>query len=161
MPQHDQAGGFNWARLGMGSKGLLITGVLMAISVFLPAQSLEGAAGLGDLGGIPGFEIDLPSIKWMDRGLGTITLILVIALLVWEGLLAAGVKVSLGTMSPGLLSAILGGIIAVFGVILFLLSLSGVSWGAFVGLIVALAMAYAAYVRFQESKVGAPPPPMA
>ena len=159
MAQQPQTGGFNWGRLSMGSKGLLITGVLMAIALFLPAQSVSGAAGI-DFGGLEGFGIEVPDIKWMDRALGTISLILVIGLLVWEGLLAAGVNVSLGATSPALLSAILGWVIAAFGLILFVLSLDGVSWGAFVGLLVSLAMAYAAYIRFQESKLGgtAPPP---
>jgi hypothetical protein len=142
----------------MGSKGLLITGVVTAIGLFLPWQNFSP-----DLGGLEGLGIDIPSvsISAMDRWLGVFTLILVLALLVWEGLLAGGVRVSLGTMKPAVLSAILGFVIAAFLLILFLVSLDGISWGAFLGLILALAMAYAAYMRLQESKLGAAPPPPA
>lgn len=163
MPQHDQAGGFSWARLGMGSKGLLITGVLTFIGLFLPWQTVEGCEEAAVFANIDctgsGFSV----------GLGVLVAILAIALIAWEGIVAAGVKVSLGTMSPALLSAILGGATVLFGLITFLQTFSGgggfidvgPTWGAFIGLVFLLAMAYASYVRFQESKVGAAPPPMA
>jgi hypothetical protein len=86
--------------------------------------------------------------------------ILVIALLVWEGLVAAGVNVSMGTTSPALIGAVLGGATAIFGVINFLPSLGGLRIGAWLGLVFSIALAYGAYIRFQESKLGgtAPPP---
>src|SRR5918997_683212 len=96
--QQPASGGFNWARLSMGSKGLLVAGLLFVISCFL---------------------------NWVDVA--------------------------------GEVEAITG-----FDVITFIVALQAVAWGAFLGLVLALALAYAAYIRFQESKVGtAPPPPVA
>ncbi|MGH2676263.1 MAG: hypothetical protein ACRDH1_12725, partial [Actinomycetota bacterium] len=60
-----------------------------------------------------------------------------------------------------LIGAILAGATALFTIIAFLTKLSAIKWGAFVGLILALAMAYGAYMRLQESKAGMPPPPPA
>jgi hypothetical protein len=138
----------------MGSKGLLVTGVLMFIDLFLPWECVDLFGGLD----IPGQSGNICVSGF--GGLGVIVAILVIALIVWEALLAAGVAINMGTTSPALIGAALGGAAALFGIISFLTSLSNVAWGAFLGLIFALAMAYAAYVRFQESKVGgaAPPP---
>ena len=65
----------------------------------------------------------------------------------------------MGTTSPALISAIVGWVIALFMIITFIVALDAVAWGAFLGLILTLALAYAAYVRFQESKLGAAPPP--
>lgn len=157
MPQHDQAGGFNWARLSMGSKGLLITGLLLFISLFFSWECVDIFGGL-DLD-IPGQSGNICANGF--AGIGVLVAILAVALIIWEGLLAAGVAINMGATSPALISAILGGVTALIAIISFLTSLGNVAWGAFVGLIFALAMAYASYVRFQESKVGAAPPPMA
>ncbi|MGH2738431.1 MAG: hypothetical protein ACRDHH_06405, partial [Actinomycetota bacterium] len=72
-----------------------------------------------------------------------------------------GVNVSMGTTSPALIGAALAGATALFTIIAFLTKLSAIKWGAFVGLILGLVMAYGAYMRFQESKVGGPPLPPA
>jgi len=153
MAQQPQAGGFNWGRLSMGSKGLLITGVLLFIDLFLPWQCVDLFGGL-----IPGQSGNICVSGF--NGFGVLVAILALALIVWEALLAAGVAINMGTTSPALIGAILGGATALFAIITFVSRLTGVAWGAFVGLLVALAMAYAAYIRFQESKLGgtAPPP---
>jgi hypothetical protein len=155
-----RGGGFDMGRMSTGTKALFITGILLFISLFLPWQSLEGcdqaAEAIGVSCSVGGFS-----------GLGVLVAILVIALLIWEGVLAAGTNINVGTMSPALISAIIGGAAAVFALIKFLTSLGGgivfnISWGAFVGLILALALAYASYLRWQESKMAAAPgpPPM-
>ncbi len=64
-----------------------------------------------------------------------------------------GVRINTGTMSPALISAIAGGVAALGGLISFVMSLDGVGFMAFIGLLVSLAVGYGAFVRFQESKV--------
>jgi hypothetical protein len=163
MTQQQPAGGFNWARLSMGSKGLLVTGLLLLIALFLPWRTIEGCDAL---------TAGLANVSCSETGfagLGVFVGLLTIALLVWEILLAVGVNVSLGTVSPALVSAGLAGGIVLLGLIRFLTALGGgplnaltTGWGAYLGLVLLLAVAYAGYVRFQESKVGtAPPPPVA
>jgi hypothetical protein len=133
-----------------GSKILLVTGLLLFIDLFFPWQQVctPEVAGFGGIcASANGFS-----------GLGILVALLVIALLVWEGLLIAGVQINMGTTSPALIGAILGGAAALFTVILFLTRLSEIAWGAWVGLILALVLAYGAYVRYNESQVTTPPP---
>lgn len=134
-----------------GSKVLLITGLLLFIDLFLPWQ--RTCVDLGPFGGgcvsVSGFS-----------GLGVLVAILVIGLLVWEGLLMAGVSINMGTTSPAMISAVVAGAAALFTIILFLTRLSAIGYGAFIGLILALVLAYGAYMRFNESKITTPPPAM-
>lgn len=137
------------ARVSTGSKILLVAGLLLFIDLFFPWQGVDFGDFLGtDLGSanVSGFS-----------GLGVLVALLVIAMLVWEGLLAAGVNINLGTTSPALISAGLGFAVALFTIIAFLTKLDAIKWGAFVGLILALVIAYGAYMRWQESKVAPPP----
>ena len=137
------------ARLSTGSKILLATGVLLFIDLFLPWQ--RECVDLGAFGG------GCASLNGFN-GLGILVALLVIALLVWEGLLIAGVNINMGTTSPALISAILGAATALFTIILLLTRLSSISFGAWIGLILGLVLAYGAYVRYNESRVTTPPP---
>jgi hypothetical protein len=137
------------ARMSTGSKVVLTAAVLLFIDLFFPWQGVDFGDFLGaDLGSanVSGFN-----------GLGILVALLCIAVIVWEGLLAAGVNINMGTTSPALIGAILAGATALFTIIAFLTKLTAVKWGAFVGLVLALAMAYGAWMRFQESKAAAPP----
>ncbi len=152
MAQPQRPGGFDVGRLSTGQKVLLASGALYLISLFLPWLG----ADLGDFGGI----IDVPDITangWAG-GIGTLSGVFVIALLVWEGLVASGVNVNVGATSPALVGAILGGLAGVFGIINFIQSLDGLKLGAFIGLVAIIGLLYGAYVRFQESKLGAAGP---
>jgi hypothetical protein len=165
MTQPQPTGGFNWARLSMGSKGLLVTGLLFLIALFLPwadvGSEVEAITGI-DIGDIPGAPDASISGLQASPLFGWLGLLLTLGLLVWEGLLAMGQNIAAGGRSPAFISAILGWAVAACGLIIFIVSLQAVAWGAFLGLLLSLAIAYAAYVRFQESKVGtAPPPPPA
>jgi hypothetical protein len=149
MVQPQRPGGFDMARMSTGSKILLVVAILLFIDLFFPWQDVlpGGLEAFGVSGNISGFN-----------GIGILVAILCLGVIVWEGLLAAGVNINMGTTSPALVAAILGGATALFAIIQFLTSLDGVAWGAFIGLILALAMAYGAYMRFQESKAVPPPP---
>ena len=160
MTQPQPTGGFNWARLSMGSKGLLVTGLLLLIALFTPWRTLDGCNDLNS--GL----VNIPCSETGFAGLGVLVGLLTITLLVWEILLAVGVNVNLGNASPALISAGIAGAVVLIGLIRFLTALGGgpldllsTGWGAYLGLLLLLALAYAAYMRFQESKVGTAPPP--
>lgn len=147
-------GGFNWGTLSTGSKILMVASLLFIIALFLPGwESYD--LGFGDLGNAFGVDSSYsPNAFGAAAGVSWLAFLLALGALVWEALIAFGVRINAGTMSPALIGAILGGAAALFGLITFLMSLGNVSWAAFVGLILALALAYGAYMRFQESKVG-------
>jgi hypothetical protein len=87
--------------------------------------------------------------------LGWLVLLLILGLLVFEGLLVSGaIK---GNFNGALIAAAIGGGIVLLGLIMFLTVLGNISWGAFVGLIAILGVAYGAWLRFNESKTTAPP----
>lgn len=142
-------GGMDMGRMSTGTKILTIGGILLFIDLFLPWQGV---------GGVEAFGIEVPGVNISGfSGLGVFVALLVLALIVWEALLAFGVNIQMGTASPALISAILGGAVAVFTIILFLTRLTAIKYGAFIGLILALVIAYGAYMRFQESKAGPAP----
>jgi hypothetical protein len=142
-------GGMDMGRMSTGTKILTIGGILLFIDLFLPWQGV---------GGVEAFGIEVPGVNISGfSGLGVFVALLVLGLIVWEALLAFGVNIQMGTTSPALISAILGGAVAVFTIILFLTRLTAIKYGAFIGLILALVIAYGAYMRFQESKAGPAP----
>jgi hypothetical protein len=153
MAQPQRPGGFDMAQVTPGQKILFVAGLLLFIDLFLPWQGVDFGEFLGqDLGSanVNGFN-----------GMGILVAILVIAMLVWEGLLVGGVVINMGTTSPALIGAILAGATAAFTIISFLTKLSAIKYGAFIGLILALVIGYGAYVRYQESQTTAMPPPPA
>ncbi|HEV3475273.1 MAG TPA: hypothetical protein VG602_07905 [Actinomycetota bacterium] len=142
-------GGMDMGRMSTGTKILTIGGLLLFIDLFLPWQGV---------GGVEAFGIEVPGVNISGfSGLGVFVAILVLGLIVWEALLAFGVNIQMGTTSPALISAILGGAVALFTIILFLTRLTAIKYGAFIGLILALVIAYGAYMRFQESTAGPGP----
>ena len=144
QPQRPAGGGFNMAKLTMGQKGILIASLVLLISLFLPWQRVCVLGFCGSSSGL--------------GGVGFLALILAIGLIVWELLPAFGVNANMGTFSPAMLSAIGAWVTAGITLINFLIYLGDVGFGAFIGLLAALALGYAGYLRFQESKATAPPP---
>jgi hypothetical protein len=152
MAQPQRPGGFDMARASTGSKVILVAAILLFVDLFFPWQGVD----LGEFGEAFGVSGNVSGFN----GLGILVAILCIAVIAWEIMLMAGVNINLGT-SPVLISAILAGATAAVTIIAFLTKLSAVKWGAFVGLILALVLAYGAYMRYTESKATAPPPPAA
>lgn len=151
MSQHERPagpGGFSMNRLTRGQMILGIASVALLIFLFFPWQDFGGG------GRAFGFDIPGLTISGINKPLGWLVLLLILGLLVWEGLLLAGVIK--GNFNGALIAAAIGGAIALFGVLLFLTSLSGVAIGAFLGLIASLAVAWGAWMRFQESKTAPP-----
>src|ERR671923_2045428 len=79
----DQRPGFDWGRLTMGQKGVLISGVLLFIDLFLPWNKVGQCPFCLSVSG------------W--SAIGVAAGLLVLAALVWEGLNAAGAP---GTVTP-------------------------------------------------------------
>ena len=147
MPQHERPagpGGFSMDRLTRGQMILGIASLALLIILFLPWR---------DFGAPFGVRIGLTEAG--VAGIGWLVLLLIIGLLVWEGLLLAGTLK--GNFNGALIAAAIGGAIALLGLIRFLMSLSGIQIGAFLGLVAILAVAWGAWMRFQESKAGTPP----
>ncbi|MGH2711334.1 MAG: hypothetical protein ACRDH9_09050 [Actinomycetota bacterium] len=149
-----QSGGFDMNKMSTGSKLLIGGCLLLFIDLFFPWQGVD----FGELGELFGdTSVNVSGFN----GLGVIVAILAIATIAVEGMMAAGMKINMGTTSPALIGAIAGGATAAFTIIAFLTKLSAIKWGAFLGLVLGLVVAYGAYVRFQESKVGGTAPPAA
>ena len=111
MTKQQPASGFNWARLSMGSKGLLVSGLLLAIACFLTwadvGSEVEAITGV-DISDLPGSPDTGLNAMGTSPLFGTLALIAALGVVVWEGLLAAGVNVSAGSNSPAMVSAIIG-----------------------------------------------------
>ena len=90
------------------------------------------------------------------HGIGLLAGLLVIAMLAWEVLRLMAVNVSLGTLSPGLVSLGLALLVALFTVIAFLNKDTFRQWPAWIALIVALVVAAAAVMRARAEGVQMP-----
>ena len=139
----DQRPGFDWGRLTMGQKGVLISGVLLFIDLFLPWNKVGECPFCLSVNG------------W--SAIGVAAGLLVLAALVWEGLNAAGALATV-TAPKALITAALAGGAAVFALLRAVFNLEFSTFGLWLGIILALALGYAAYVRYQESQVTTPPP---
>jgi hypothetical protein len=152
MAQPQRPGGFDMARASTASKIILGAAILLFIDLFFPWQGVD----LGEFGEAFGVSGNVSGFN----GLGILVAILCIAVIAWEIMLMAGVNMNIGA-SPAMISAGLAGLTALFTIIAFLTKLNAIKWGAFVGLILALVLAYGAYMRYTESKTAPPPPPAA
>jgi hypothetical protein len=139
----DQRPGFDWGRLTMGQKGVLISGVLLFIDLFLPWNKVGECPFCVSVNG------------W--SGIGVIAGLLVLALLVWEGLNAAGALATV-TAPKALITTALAAGAALFALLRAVFNLEFSTFGLWLGIILSLALGYAAYVRYQESQLATPPP---
>ncbi|HEV2906986.1 MAG TPA: hypothetical protein VGZ50_06705 [Actinomycetota bacterium] len=151
--------GFNWGALSMGSKGALVAGVLMLIDLFLPWNRV--CVGGEEIFGTAFPETCASASGW--SGIGVIAGLLVIALLVWEGLYAAGALANVAAPKKLITAALAAGA-ALFALLRWLLNLEAASYGAYIGIILALALLYVAWINWQEHQAMTPggmmPPPM-
>jgi hypothetical protein len=147
-----QTSGFDLSKLSTASKILLGAGVLYLIDLFLQWQRVCFG---GICAGASGME-----------GIGILNLLLVIGLLAWEGMAIAGVDVK---APRALISAALAAGIVVFTVLKILIDNESITIFAWIGLVLALAIGYGGWMRWQEHQAGAattgggggavPPPP--
>jgi hypothetical protein len=144
----------NLADLSTATKVLLGAGVLMFIDLFLAWQKVCVSA--------PGFpEACGTQSGW--HGWGTLVGLLVIALIVWEGITLAGMASNLNVpIAASVLSAGLAAAILLFTIIKFLADNEARSWPAWVGLILAIAIAVGGWLKYKETPdvaTAAPPQP--
>lgn len=145
--------GFDLSKLSTASKILLGAGILYLIDLFLNWNEVcvdvlnicEGVNGL--------------------HGVGVLNLLLVLALLAWEGMAIANVNIN---APRALVSAGLAGGIVVFTILKIVIDNEFLAIFAWIGLILAVAIGYGGWMRWQEHQAGAgttgggsamPPPP--
>jgi hypothetical protein len=135
-----QADGFDLSKMSTASKILLGAGILYLIDLFLPWNRVcvgLGSVGLGDV---------CPSLNGI-QGIGALNLILVIALLAWEAMAIADVRVN---APRALISAGIAGALLVFTILKILVDTAAIYLFAWVGLLLALAIGYGGWMRWQE-----------
>lgn len=143
--------GFDVSKLSIGSKVLGGSSVLLLIFSFFAWQK------------VCVFEIACVSASmWGGNGaiVGTLAGIGLIALIAWEvvGVLGALGNLSLG-QPPSKIAAYLGFAVAALTILKFIFALTeSPAFGAFIGLLLALAVAYGAWMRFQEPAPSASSP---
>jgi hypothetical protein len=144
----------NLADLSTATKVLLGAGVLMFIDLFLSWQKQCADTPIGDICG--------KQSGW--HGWGVLIGLLVIALIVWEGITLAGMASNLNVpIAASVLSAGLAAAILLVTIIKFLVDNEARSWPAWVGLILAIAIAVGGWLKYQETPQAttapeAPPP---
>jgi len=126
-----------FAELGRGTQLLLIAGVLLLIDSFLDWQQVSAAG------------ITAGASMW--HGVGVVAGLLLIALLVWEVAQVTGVTRNLELpISAALVSVGLAVGTAAFTVIKFLVANEARHWPAWIGLILAVAVAVGGWLRYSE-----------
>jgi hypothetical protein len=89
-------------------------------------------------------------------GIGYLASLLAIVLFVWEVTRLYSIKIPVGDLSPGLISAALALLLVVFTVITFLTHGTARNWPAFVGLILAIVIGVVALKRAKAEGVEMP-----
>jgi hypothetical protein len=149
--------GFDMSTMSTASKILLGAGILYLIDLFLPWQrACFEAVGINACGSANGID-----------GLGILNLLLVIALLAWEGMAVAGVNIN---APRALVSAGIAAGIVLFTLLKIIVDNEALYLFAWIGLILALVIGYGGWMRWQEHQAtggttgttgmaGTPPPP--
>lgn len=151
-----QSKGFDMSKMDTGHKILLGAGIAYLIVLFLPWQrvcidfglDIPGASGCASASGA--------------SGIGVINLLLVIALIAWEGMGLAGVDIN---APKQLISAALAGAILVFTILKIIVDSESLYFFAWIGIVLAVVIAYGGWLRWQAHQAGGgsggpmPPPP--
>jgi len=140
-----QAKGYDMSNVSTAGKILLIAGGLYIIDVFLQWNrvcfDLGVDIGIDNCAGVAG-----------THGIGALSLLLAIALVVWEVMWVLDVKM---TVPRALISAGLAGAIVVFTILKVIIDNEFIYLFAWVGLILALVIGYGGWLRWQEHQAGA------
>jgi hypothetical protein len=151
----EKSSGFDMAKITTASKIVMVSGILLLVDSFLSWQKVCFATGvLGDFCG--------KANAWGGNGgfAGVIMGLLLIVLLIWEGIQLANMpmNISIG-VTPSKGTAYLGFAVVVFGLLKFILAVTNHgALGAWIGLILILAIAYGSWMKFQEPETAAAPP---
>jgi hypothetical protein len=142
--------GFDMSKMSTASKILLGGSILLLLDSFIFSWQ-KVCVDLGIV--LPGgSDICGKAGMWGGNAswAGLLTGLLTIALIVWEGMQLAGQSIDVGQPASKV-SAYLGFGVVVFGLLKFLLIVTNSpAIGAFIGLVLILAIGYGAWMRFQE-----------
>jgi hypothetical protein len=130
--------------LGRGAQIMLVAGVLLLISLFLPWQDFDVGGIADELG------VDATWSGW-HGAVGVILGLLTIALVAWLIVRLLAIDIPL-PISQAMTSALLGGLVALFGIIK-LLSIIGdeQTFWAFIGTILAILVGVGAWMEVQAA----------
>jgi cation transport ATPase len=130
--------------LGRGAQIMLVAGVLLLISLFLPWQDFDVGGIADELG------VDATWSGW-HGAVGVILGLLTIALIAWLVVRLLAIDLPL-PISQAMTTAILGGLVALFGIIK-LLSIIGdeQTFWAFIGTILAILVGVGAWLEVQAA----------
>jgi hypothetical protein len=147
-------GGFDVSALTTASKIMLVSGILLLVDSFLAWQKVCASDIVGgDLGDVVG-DICASASAWGGNGAfaGLIMGILLIVLVIWEVVQLSNMAGNLQVgIPPTKGSAYLGFAVVVFGVLKFLLVVANeAAIGAWIGLVLLVALAYGSWMKFQE-----------
>jgi hypothetical protein len=140
-----QAKGFDMSKVSTAGKILIIAGGLYFIDLFLQWNRVcfdlgINIQGVDNCAGVAG-----------THGMGTITMLLALALIAWEVMWVMDVKIS---APRALVSAGLAAGIVVFTILKVLIDNEFIYLFAWVGLILALVIGYGGWMRWQEHRAG-------
>jgi hypothetical protein len=144
--------GFDMSTMSTAEKLLAGGSILLLIDSFFPWQSVDLSSGLDEI-------LDLGSVNfnmWQGSGsfFGVLTGLLAIALIVVGVLSMTGsmTNMNMGSMSSDKLTGFLGLGVAGFGLLKFIFALTeSPSWGAFVGLVLLVAIGWGAWQKVETS----------
>ena len=134
------------SKLSREAQAVLVGGVVLLILSFFPWQKVSFS--FGDVGGSVSFN------EW--HGIGVLAVLFVIAMIIWEVLRMMAVNVSIGTVSPGLVSLGLAALASLLTVVAFINKDTFRTWTAWGALIVAILVAAAAVMRSRAEGVQMP-----
>ncbi len=144
---------FDMSKMSTASKILLGAGILYLIDLFLPWQRVCIDLGIPGVGGCASAS--------GASGIGILNLLLVIALIAWEGMALAGVQIN---APRSMVSAGIAGAIVVFTILKIVVDSEAIYLFAWVGLILAAVIGYGGWMRWQEHQASGggtmPAPPM-
>jgi hypothetical protein len=147
----EKSGGFDIAKMTMASKIVMVSGILLLVDSFLAWQKI--------CFGVLGFCAKANAWGGNGSWAGVIMGILLIILLIWEGTQLANMPMNLSIgVTPSQGTAYLGFAVAVFGLLKFILAVTNHgALGAWVGLVLLVAIAYGSWMKMQEPDAAAPP----
>lgn len=152
-----EGSGFDVSKMSLASKILGVAGIVYLVVLFLPWNQVCVGEIIGISTGI------CASVNGL-HGLGFLNLILVVLVVGMEVAMLTGTEINVSTPQQRAMigAGIAWAITALTVLKVLLVDNEFIAWGAWLGLIVSLVIAYGGFLRFQESKAmggAAPPPP--
>jgi hypothetical protein len=128
-------------KLSLNAQLVLLGTIVYVIDSFLSWQSYNFTVGT------------YSRTEW--NGIGVVAGLLALLLLAWELARAFDLKVAIGSLSPSVVSVILAEVLLIFTVIKFLSS-DARAYGAWIGLVVAIAIGVIGFLRGKEEEARMP-----